>query len=273
MQQRLGTTERADRFYGDQVLDHLNDRMREFVARQEMFFLSTADRHGDCDATFPGRAGRVRPGAGRADAGVPGVPRQRRHGVHRQHLGEPAPGPADGRLHPRPHRAAHQRPGAGGDGRGDAGEPPRPAGRPGPRAAGPAVGDGRGSKRRTSTAPSTSRICRRSRRSSVGRGPGARTTTSARAATSSAPRRRLPSGHRSGVRSARTSTPGTRGTRRSVTRPRTAAHRPSALAALDRPAMTPLPMAPSASTLPSVLPSAHEASRAAPRGRTVSPRS
>ncbi|MFH8567600.1 pyridoxamine 5'-phosphate oxidase family protein [Streptomyces sp. NPDC017993] len=55
VQQRLGTTERADRFYGDQVLDHLNDRMREFVARQEMFFLSTADRHGECDASF--RAG------------------------------------------------------------------------------------------------------------------------------------------------------------------------------------------------------------------------
>ncbi|BCK69906.1 hypothetical protein Srufu_038590 [Streptomyces libani subsp. rufus] len=55
VQQRLGTTERADRFYGDQVLDHLNGRMREFVARQEMFFLATADRHGDCDSTF--RAG------------------------------------------------------------------------------------------------------------------------------------------------------------------------------------------------------------------------
>ncbi|KUJ67970.1 hypothetical protein ACZ90_23485 [Streptomyces albus subsp. albus] len=55
LQQRLGTTERADRFYGDQVLDHLNERMREFVARQEMFFLATADRRGECDSTF--RAG------------------------------------------------------------------------------------------------------------------------------------------------------------------------------------------------------------------------
>lgn len=55
VQQRLGTTKRADRFYDDQVLDHLNVRMQEFVARQEMFFLSTADRHGECDATF--RAG------------------------------------------------------------------------------------------------------------------------------------------------------------------------------------------------------------------------
>ncbi|MYT32416.1 pyridoxamine 5'-phosphate oxidase [Streptomyces sp. SID8354] len=55
VQQRLGTTGRADRFYADQVLDHLNVRMQEFVARQEMFFLATADRHGECDATF--RAG------------------------------------------------------------------------------------------------------------------------------------------------------------------------------------------------------------------------
>ncbi|WP_033036951.1 pyridoxamine 5'-phosphate oxidase family protein [Streptomyces monomycini] len=55
MQQRLGTAERADRFYDDQVLDHLNARMREFVGRQEMFFLATADRHGECDSTF--RAG------------------------------------------------------------------------------------------------------------------------------------------------------------------------------------------------------------------------
>ncbi|MFD5733565.1 pyridoxamine 5'-phosphate oxidase family protein [Streptomyces sioyaensis] len=55
VQQRLGTIERADRFYGDQVLDHLNVRMQEFVARQEMFFLATADRHGECDSTF--RAG------------------------------------------------------------------------------------------------------------------------------------------------------------------------------------------------------------------------
>ncbi|MFE6687778.1 pyridoxamine 5'-phosphate oxidase family protein [Streptomyces sp. NPDC057743] len=55
MQRRLGTTARADRFYADQVLDHLNARMQEFVACQEMFFLATADRHGECDSTF--RAG------------------------------------------------------------------------------------------------------------------------------------------------------------------------------------------------------------------------
>lgn len=55
VQRRTGTTERADRFYAEQVLDRLNPRMREFVARQEMFFLATADRHGACDNTF--RAG------------------------------------------------------------------------------------------------------------------------------------------------------------------------------------------------------------------------
>ncbi|MEU9702907.1 pyridoxamine 5'-phosphate oxidase family protein [Streptomyces sp. NPDC047981] len=55
VQRRLGTTERADKFYDEQVLDRLNPRMREFVARQEMFFLATADRHGECDNTF--RAG------------------------------------------------------------------------------------------------------------------------------------------------------------------------------------------------------------------------
>ncbi|GGO86325.1 hypothetical protein GCM10012280_22170 [Wenjunlia tyrosinilytica] len=51
----MGTVARAERFYEDQVLDHLNPRMREFAACQEMFFLSTADAKGECDSTF--RAG------------------------------------------------------------------------------------------------------------------------------------------------------------------------------------------------------------------------
>ncbi|MEV0275125.1 pyridoxamine 5'-phosphate oxidase family protein [Streptomyces sp. NPDC050610] len=51
----MGTVERAEKFYGDQVLDHLNTRMRDFVARQEMFFLATADGRGECDNSF--RAG------------------------------------------------------------------------------------------------------------------------------------------------------------------------------------------------------------------------
>jgi uncharacterized protein len=55
IQEDLGTVARADRFYADQVLDHLNPHMCEFVARQEMFFLSTANASGECDSTF--RAG------------------------------------------------------------------------------------------------------------------------------------------------------------------------------------------------------------------------
>ncbi|MFF5638489.1 pyridoxamine 5'-phosphate oxidase family protein [Streptomyces sp. NPDC012825] len=55
VQRLTGTAERADKFYAEQVLDRLNIRMREFVARQEMFFLATSDRHGECDNTF--RAG------------------------------------------------------------------------------------------------------------------------------------------------------------------------------------------------------------------------
>jgi len=55
MQRLNGTCERAERFYTHQVLDHLNERMREFVARQEMMFVATADRNGECDCTF--RAG------------------------------------------------------------------------------------------------------------------------------------------------------------------------------------------------------------------------
>jgi predicted pyridoxine 5'-phosphate oxidase superfamily flavin-nucleotide-binding protein len=55
LQCRYGTRQRAERFYGDQVLDHLNPPMREFVARQDMAFIATADAAGECDASF--RAG------------------------------------------------------------------------------------------------------------------------------------------------------------------------------------------------------------------------
>jgi uncharacterized protein len=55
LQERCGTVDRAQRFYTQQVLDQLNDRMREFVGRQEMMFVATADGRGECDCTF--RAG------------------------------------------------------------------------------------------------------------------------------------------------------------------------------------------------------------------------
>ena len=55
LQDRLGTRERADAFHAWQTLRHLNDAMRDFIGRQEMMFLATADAAGDCDSTF--RAG------------------------------------------------------------------------------------------------------------------------------------------------------------------------------------------------------------------------
>lgn len=55
LQDRLGTRDRADAFHARQTLDHLNDTMQRFIARQEMMFLATADASGDCDNTF--RAG------------------------------------------------------------------------------------------------------------------------------------------------------------------------------------------------------------------------
>lgn len=55
LQERLGTTDRAQRFYDDQMLDHLNETMIEFIGRMDMAFVATADKHGECDNSF--RAG------------------------------------------------------------------------------------------------------------------------------------------------------------------------------------------------------------------------
>jgi predicted pyridoxine 5'-phosphate oxidase superfamily flavin-nucleotide-binding protein len=61
LQGRYGTQDRAQRFYDTQMLDHLNETMREFVARQPMMFLATSDARGECDNTFrAGPAGFVR---------------------------------------------------------------------------------------------------------------------------------------------------------------------------------------------------------------------
>ncbi|SNY49074.1 pyridoxamine 5'-phosphate oxidase family protein [Paractinoplanes atraurantiacus] len=61
LQDTLGTRERADAFTERQTLHRLNDRMREFIGRQEMMFLATADAGGGCDSTFrAGPAGFVR---------------------------------------------------------------------------------------------------------------------------------------------------------------------------------------------------------------------
>ena len=155
LQAQLGSTDRADRFYDDQVLDHLNPLMRSFVRRQRMFFLATADASGACDNTL--RAGP--PGfLSVLDSRTVAWPEFRGNGVMAS-MGniarEPAGGAAAGRLR-RGHRGpARQRAGGTGgrrhDGQGRrAGRLPGRAGRPG-------SGCGSRSRRPTSTAPSTSR--------------------------------------------------------------------------------------------------------------------
>src|SRR5580700_4111707 len=60
LQQRLGTQDRAARFYRDQLNDRLTPRMREFISRMEMVWIATADGAGNCDCSFrSGPAGFV----------------------------------------------------------------------------------------------------------------------------------------------------------------------------------------------------------------------
>jgi predicted pyridoxine 5'-phosphate oxidase superfamily flavin-nucleotide-binding protein len=78
LQDQFGTGQRAQRFYADQVLDHLNPAMRAFVARQEMMFLATSDARGECDNSFrAGPAGFVET----LDAGRLAWPEYRGNGV------------------------------------------------------------------------------------------------------------------------------------------------------------------------------------------------
>ncbi|WP_020008527.1 pyridoxamine 5'-phosphate oxidase family protein [Salinicoccus albus] len=55
LQEKYGTMKQAAAFYNNQMLDHVNDVMINFIAGQDMMFISTADSKGECDASF--RAG------------------------------------------------------------------------------------------------------------------------------------------------------------------------------------------------------------------------
>lgn len=55
LQERLGTAQRAQQFYQNQVTDYLTPIMKEFIRRMEMAFIATADGSGECDCSF--RAG------------------------------------------------------------------------------------------------------------------------------------------------------------------------------------------------------------------------
>lgn len=79
LQCAYGTQGRAERFYADQVRDRLLPSMVEFIQRMEMLFVSTADGHGECDASL--RAGP--PGFIRVlDARTVAYPEYRGNGVH-----------------------------------------------------------------------------------------------------------------------------------------------------------------------------------------------
>lgn len=61
LQLELGSEKRALGFYNNQMLDHLNPAMREFIAKQTMMFIASSDAHGECDCSFrAGGAGFVR---------------------------------------------------------------------------------------------------------------------------------------------------------------------------------------------------------------------
>ena len=55
LQERLGTVQRAEQFYKNQVTAQLTPTMREFIQRMEMAFIATSDASGECDCSF--RAG------------------------------------------------------------------------------------------------------------------------------------------------------------------------------------------------------------------------
>ncbi|MEW9674540.1 pyridoxamine 5'-phosphate oxidase family protein [Ammoniphilus sp. 3BR4] len=61
LQKMYGTQNRATTFYNNQILNYLNPMMIDFISEQEMVFISTSDRKGNCDSSFrSGEAGFVR---------------------------------------------------------------------------------------------------------------------------------------------------------------------------------------------------------------------
>jgi len=52
LQEEFATTRRARTFYKQQMLDHLNPTMQEFISSQQMVFIATSDSKGECDCSF-----------------------------------------------------------------------------------------------------------------------------------------------------------------------------------------------------------------------------
>ena len=61
LQDRYGTTQRAEQFYRNQVTGRLTPEMTQFIQRMEMAFIATSDSSGECDGSFrAGPAGFIR---------------------------------------------------------------------------------------------------------------------------------------------------------------------------------------------------------------------
>src|ERR1017187_8782418 len=61
LQEKYGTTQRAQQFYGNQVAGQLTPVMQQFIQRMEMAFIATSDGSGQCDCSFrAGPAGFIR---------------------------------------------------------------------------------------------------------------------------------------------------------------------------------------------------------------------
>ncbi len=52
LQNKFNTIQDALNFYNKQVITHLSPLMQDFIAKQEMMFISTADSTGECDSSF-----------------------------------------------------------------------------------------------------------------------------------------------------------------------------------------------------------------------------
>ena len=49
LQEDYGSVKRAKKFYDKQQIDHLNDMMIQFISNQELMFIATSDKEGNCD--------------------------------------------------------------------------------------------------------------------------------------------------------------------------------------------------------------------------------
>jgi len=60
MQKTFGTQKQAESFYKTQMRDKLAFKMQAFISEQEMVFISTSDKNGECDCSLrTGEAGFV----------------------------------------------------------------------------------------------------------------------------------------------------------------------------------------------------------------------